>query len=424
MKNYTALFVLLLTVVLHNSTWASCLPGVYRDAQQNVIVLSDRVDQPDAGLGFLMLDGRYGNTSSSTSKFECENNFLYLTEQDTSTTQFTALKIRRTATTFISANTQLAGELIEPVDETPNTHPLVVMVQGSESSPAIGNNRAYLLAGKGIAVFVYDKRGTGKSEGIYTQNFNLLAEDAAAALTHAHTLAADRISRAGYWGASQGGWIAPLASLSAHADFIVIGYGLVASPIEEDLDQMLMEAQEQKLDTPCVAKIRQLSKITARILKSHFENGLQDLEKLRREFKQQSCPSNINGEYSGAMLHMTDAELRKIGSALFDNLELIWDYDSAPVLQKIHQPILWIAAQNDREAPIQRTLKKLALLKQHKSVIDVYTFPNTDHGMYEYQELADGTRKKTRVTNGYFSLVASWILEVQKPFVGNAVLMN
>ncbi len=54
------------------------------------------------------------------------------------------------------------------------------MVHGSEN-PAIGNVYPYMLVAQGVSVFVYDKRGTGASEGDYTQNFELLADDAAAA---------------------------------------------------------------------------------------------------------------------------------------------------------------------------------------------------------------------------------------------------
>ena len=41
------------------------------------------------------------------------------------------------------------------------------------------------LPAEGIGVFVYDKRGTGKSGGVYTQNYLLLADDAIAAMNEA-----------------------------------------------------------------------------------------------------------------------------------------------------------------------------------------------------------------------------------------------
>src|SRR3990170_3000444 len=43
--------------------------------------------------------------------------------------------------------------------------PLVVMVHGSERTSSLNSPYAYSLAAQGISVFVYDKRGTGASEG-------------------------------------------------------------------------------------------------------------------------------------------------------------------------------------------------------------------------------------------------------------------
>jgi pimeloyl-ACP methyl ester carboxylesterase len=94
---------------------------------------------------------------------------------------------------------------------------------------------------------------------------------------------------------------------------------------------------------------------------------------------------------------------------VFDNLELIWNYDSSAVLKRLDIPMLWILAEQDREAPIETTLAALASLKAQGKPIDIHTFARTDHGMYEFVENADGTRTNTRVTDGYFRLVADWI---------------
>lgn len=414
----------LLITCLQTLAWAKCTPGVYGNAQHNVVVITNTIETPSAGFKYLMLDGRFGTTGSASKPFRCHSNFIELHNEEKHTHRLTPTTVSRTKTTFTSAEAILTGELIEPAGAINKSRPLVVMVHGSEQSPAIGNPRALLLAGLGISVFVYDKRGTGQSSGIYTQNFDLLAADAAAAMTHVRTLAAGRFGRAGYWGASQGGWVAPLAATNSHADFVVVGYGLVASPIEEDLDQMLLEARQQKLPPEQVSQIRRLSEVTAKILISHFADGLNELKVLRQEYKTNTWINSINGEYSGAMLRMSDADLQRIGRAVFDNLELIWDYESSLVLESIQVPLLWIAAENDREAPSERTLHQLAKLKKCNPKLQVYVFPNTDHGMYEYAEMSDGTRHFTRVTNGYFRLVAEWIQENKKPFTGKAFSLN
>lgn len=420
----TVFLTTLLMVCLQIPAWAECTPGVYRNDQHNVIVVSDVVENPSAGFKYLMLDGRFGTTLSASKPFQCGNNFITLNDEVKITSRFSPAPISRTKTTFTSADTVLTGELIEPAGPINESRPLVVMVHGSEQSPAIGNSRALLLAGLGISTFVYDKRGTGQSNGLYTQNFELLAEDAAAAMAHARTRAAGRFGRAGYWGASQGGWVAPLAATRSQADFVVVGYGLVASPIEEDLDQMILEARQQKLDPNSISQIHRLSKITAKIVTSHFSDGLKELKELQQELKTKPWINTITGEHSGAMLRMSQTDLKRIGRAVFDNLELIWDYDSSQVLEKLQSPLLWIAAENDREAPSERTLQQLSQLKQRNAALQVYVFPNTDHGMYEYTEMPDGSRQPTRVTNGYFQLVAEWILGNKEPFAGNAFLLN
>ena len=117
----------------------------------------------------------------------------------------------------------------------------------------------------------------------------------------------------------------------------------------------------------------------------------------------------IKGEYSGDMRRMSDADLRRVGRAVFDNLELIWNYDSTTVLKRLNVPVLWILAEQDREAPIDATLSSLDIFRKQGKPFDIYTFPKTDHGMYEFVENADGTRTNTRVTNGYFGLLADWI---------------
>src|SRR3546814_8705062 len=93
------------------------------------------------------------------------------------------------------------------------------------------------MAAQGISVFVYDKRGTGGSEGEYTQNFELLAADAAKALDTARGMTAGRPGRAGFFRGSPGGWVAPPAATRTKADFVAGGFGLVASPGEEGREQ-------------------------------------------------------------------------------------------------------------------------------------------------------------------------------------------
>ena len=388
---------------------AECPTGAYGSGHDGDFVVATSVPSiPAPGQRYLFRDGRRGSTLEADSPVRCTADGMRVRGADGQSTLWPRIALQETDTTFVSVGSRLAGRLIEPETREPEL-PLVVMVHGSERTSATGSPYAYALAAQGIRVFAYDKRGTGESEGEYTQNFELLAEDAAAALAHARALAQGRFGRAGYFGGSQGGWVAPLAATRSDADFVAIGFGLVVSPIEEDREQMLSEARAAGLDAQAIEQINRLSRATARLLTSHFEDGFEELSALRRELAQSRWVASIEGEHSGAMLRTADADLRRLGRARFDNLELIWDYDAEAVLQRLDTPLLWVLAGEDREAPIENTRAALGSLVAAGKPVDVYLFPDTDHGMLEFRTLPDGSRQGTRITDGYLRLLGDWI---------------
>ncbi|MBO9574865.1 MAG: alpha/beta fold hydrolase [Sphingobium sp.] len=400
---------------------APCEPGAYGRPDQDVVVLERKAWIPSPHLGYILLDGRYGSTADQNSPISCHASSVALRLANGRLVVLQKRIFLRTKEQIPAAGATLVGELLEPAQPAEqHDRPLVVMVHGSEKEAAISNNRAYLLAAQGVSVFTYDKRGTGQSGGEYTQNFELLADDAAAAMAHAQAVARGRFGRSGYWGQSQGGWVAPLAATRSKVDFVAVGFGLVASPIEEDRDQMLLEAQTLGLGESDLNEIRQLSDATATVVSSHFATGLDELEALRHRFAGRKWVQSISGEYSGEMLRMSDADLRRVGQALFDNLEIIWDYDARPALRSLKTPLLWTIAEKDRAAPAAGTLAALASLKALGKPFDVYVFPGTDHGMYEFVERKSGERVNTRVTDGYFRLIGDWVLGLRRASYGNS----
>jgi pimeloyl-ACP methyl ester carboxylesterase len=396
---------------------AQCMSGVYRAGGQFVVLGATDPAKPATGQRYAMLDGRRGSIADLDTLVRCANDKAEVRQADESWLVMLREATIETRTQFDSDETLLSGELIEPAGPPDPTRPLVVMVHGSEKTSAPSRTYGYMLVGQGVSVFVYDKRGTGASEGEYTQNFELLADDAAAALREAQRLAKGRFARSGYYGGSQGGWVAPLAATRSRADFVAIGFGLVVSPIDEDLEQMLQEADEQHLGTNEKSDIRRLSAATAAIVSSHFERGFDRLQALRRQIGAAAWAKKIDGEYSGEMLRMSDADLRRIGRARFDNLELIWDYDAKAALARLSVPLLWVLAGEDREAPIEVTERMLRELRDRGQKVDIYLFPQTDHGMVEFRTNPDGSRTATRITQGYLPLIGDWIKgNVQPPY--------
>ncbi|WP_374525132.1 alpha/beta hydrolase family protein [Sphingopyxis sp.] len=403
MKILTAGIALLAAVAAPASAQNDCKAGTYRAADGDFVVLVPSPVVPAPGLRYQFRDGRRGATNEAGAPLTCQAETVSVKGK-----AWPKIAFRETPVTFDSLQTKLTGMLIEPPGADPK-RPLVVMVHGSERTSPIGGPYGYAMAAQGLSVFVYDKRGTGASEGDYTQNFELLAEDAAKALDSARRTAAGRFGRAGFFGGSQGGWVAPRAATLTRADFVAIGFGLVASPIEEDREQMVSEVRAAGLGPDAEALVDRLSKATAGLLLSNFRDGYDALDAVRTEMAAQPWAAKIEGEYSGAMARLSDADLRRIGRARFDNLELIWDYDAVAVLKKLDTPLLWVLAGEDREAPIETTRGALMDLKAAGKPVDVYLFPETDHGMWEYVQHPDGSRDVTRITDGYLKLLGDWI---------------
>lgn len=401
---------------------AACPPGAYGPGNGDFVVAVPVPSIAAPGQRYMFRDGRRGSTLDPDAAATCDDGAMRVRDEGGETHSWPPLPLRETETRFSSLGTQLAGRLIEPA--TSDAQPLVVMVHGSERTSATRSPYAYALAAQGLRVFAYDKRGTGESEGEYTQNFELLAEDAAAALDEARRLAQGRVSRAGYFGGSQGGWVAPLAATRSRADFVAVGFGLVASPIDEDRAQMIDELRAAGHGEAAFDQARRLSQATAHLLTSNFTEGFDTLSQLREEFAGEPWFDALRGEYSGDLLRTGDGDLRRVGRARFDNLELIWDYDAIAALRRLDAPLLWVLAEKDREAPIEDTRRALMALQAEGKPIDLYLFPDTDHGMVEFEAMPDGSRRVTRITDGYLRLLADWIRGDVRGSYGRGVLLR
>lgn len=307
---------------------------------------------------------------------------------------------------FESHGLKLAGRLVMPRLE--GAIPVAVLVHGSErDSGVVFNRMQYLLPANGIGVFVYDKRGTGKSEGSYTQNFHLLSDDAAAALKKARAMAGSLASEVGFQGGSQAGWVVPLAASKTKADFAVVGYGLAENPLAEDREEVFDDLRTAGYGDEVIAKAREITDATGRVMASGFNDGFDELNAVRAKYGDEPWYAKINGEFTGDFLGTPDWILRIIGP-WFD-VGTSWTYDPVPALQSYQGPHLWVLAGRDSSAPPANTLRILRDVQTTHRNLDVVMFPTADHGITEF-EVKNGERIDTRFSDGYFHLLADWIL--------------
>lgn len=304
------------------------------------------------------------------------------------------------------ADVELAGRLVWP--EGVERAPLAVLVHGSENYSALDYaSLQRLLPAQGIAAFVYDKRGTGGSTGDYTQDFDLLAADAAAAHAAALALAGERITASGYLGGSQGGWVAPLAATLSEPDFVIASFGLAESPLAEDREQVQMELREAGYGADVLAQALEVTNATGRLLASDFSEGHEELERVKAAYGDEPWFNELEGEITRDMIIRPLWQFR-MGYA-FLGVGTSWGHDPVPVLRQVEAPMLWVLAGADREAPSANTRTILTALQAEGRAIDVAYFPNTDHGIVRFIEDESGTRQTLGYAEGYFELLADWI---------------
>jgi pimeloyl-ACP methyl ester carboxylesterase len=378
----------------------SCETGIFRSDTTTFVAIT----KTDKGFSYTFGDGAMGNPQDAGAAVACGKNAVLVRGKES----WAKVAISESNTRFESNGVMLAGRLMEPPGAGKNT-PLVVYAHGSEASGWIDRARdPYQLVGRGVSVFVYDKRGTGSSKGDYTQNFPRLADDLVAASREAKRLANDRFGRFGLVGLSQGGWIVPLATARTKAQFIGIGYGLAVDITEQDAAQVANALRERGYGDDVIVKGKKVTDVTASIARSGAKQGLDELTAVQNQFGKEAWFPLIKGNYSGVLLAMSADDLRHKGMPQFDKLEVDWSIDPLQVLRNVDVPQLWAFADQDRQAPGAATLERLATLRRQGKDISIFRFPDADHGMRETAETKDGARKSTGSAAGFYDLMADW----------------
>lgn len=309
-------------------------------------------------------------------------------------------------TRFQGSGVMLNGRLTLPPGEA--RVPIVVLIHGAERSSAVDTYSLQReLASQGIGVFAYDKRGTGRSEGRYTQNYLILATDAIRAMHEARRLAGKRAGRIGYQGGSQGGWVAPLAAKIEPVDFVIVSFGLAVSPIEEDREAIAFDMTRAGFDADVQRKAGEVAEATAAIIDSNFTEGFDRLDALKAKYGKEPWFRFVRGNFTSHLLSTPEAVARRDFPALLEGVPA--NYDPIPVLSNLDVPQLWILGGQDRDAPPFETLRRLEELKRTGHPITTAVFPQADHGMYEFEIDKEGERVSTRQPKGYLQMMVNFI---------------
>ena len=386
----------------NSAAGGACEPGAYRSDDGDLLAI---VRTPTK-VAYTFIHGQRGDIAAKDSPVHCVDAAITTTDGR----KWNKLAFLSTEVNFTSHGTALHGVLLRP--QAPNKTPLVVLVHGSERTSPNGSSVQQLLTAQGVATFAYDKRGTGRSHGVYTQDFVLLADDAAAAVAAARSACPKCFQRVGLHGGSQGGWIAPLAAIKSKADFVEVGFGVVGSPLEQDIWQVDYELRDAGFAPD--AAVHAVTAATAAIAASDFTEGLDELNAIRRRYGAEPWFSRLSGQYTGELVR------GEIERAREESPAVPWHYDSIDVLRRLRIPQLWVFAQEDSIAPSAPSIARLEDLRRHGLDAAIVVYPQTDHGIATYIRDASGQRRRTGLADGYLQLLADWAKGTVKGPYGDA----
>jgi uncharacterized protein len=302
----------------------------------------------------------------------------------------------REAITCHNGDVTLAGTLQVPTGNDP--HPAVVFVHGSGSETRDASSfLADRLTREGLASLTFDKRGAGASTGDWREaDFNDLAKDVLACVEVLKARRDINRSRIGLAGASQAGWVAPLAaSRSSDIAFVALISGPAVPVWREGWWDTEFRLRDRSFGATEIDKARVMLRLNDEVTRTG--RGFDELQRLVAAQRDEPWFPALGLQ----QVPPPDAQFRRF-------YRRIIDFDPLPVLQRLSIPTLWLFGDRDAEMPSEETAEILQRLKAQGKDITVRTFSGADHSLFVAAEQGQ-TFRWPRLVPGYIDVFTDWI---------------
>ncbi len=280
-----------------------------------------------------------------------------------------------------------------------------VVVTHSASSPlrssSLYTHLREMLPVLGIAVFVYDRRGSGGSGGnLETSDYDLLADDAVAAV---RMLQADpRIDpkRVGIWGLSQGGWLSLLAATrSADVAFAV---SISAPVVTPDVQMMFSSENSLRVNGYSSADIGQMR--ATRQAVDDYMRGTGNAVTAQR------MVDAAKGKPWFKYLYLADPVEDRATSRWRKEIA----HDPLGTVKAVKVPSLVIYGAADPVVPVAASVERLKALAGALPMTDVVVIAGADHFMQTTVDPKDLLNPENADSGkpdatAYFALLANWL---------------
>jgi pimeloyl-ACP methyl ester carboxylesterase len=310
--------------------------------------------------------------------------------------------MHRSEVEFSNGDVTLIGTLTLPDGDGP--WPGIVTVHGA--SGGLRDFRLFthlesLLVPAGVAVLRYDRRGSGASGGDFdAASFEVLADDALAALDVLVVQPGVDPARIGLYGFSQGGWIAPVAAArSSRVAFLVLVGACAVTPAE----QMNYVARTQ------IAEAGHGREAVRRALeiRTAVDEAIRG-RRSRHEAADLVRAASREPWFQLAWVSEPPAEPNEEDQ----KWRLQMDYDIRPVLERIELPVLLVHGPHDRWTPVPESRAAWqAAYAGSSALLEAVLLPGTGH----FPTLANGLdgEETAPISADYEALLLRWLRGVE-----------
>ncbi len=270
------------------------------------------------------------------------------------------------------------GTLYTPKTAPP--YPLLVLAHGSGNFKR--NSKPYAVYGKyfsdhGFAVFLFDKRGIGDSEGNYsdeTYYLDSLASDLTSAYEFIQSSPLIDSKRAGILGVSQGGWVIPLALQNIKSISYVVS---VSGPsIPPYLSDLTYDADQYRKDGFTDSEVTEI--IDYNRIISEYVGNFKDREKAiaaKKKYSERPWFKKL-----GFRSTLSPEDTLRLSKYNHYRREM---FDPAPYWNKPEIPTLTIFGAKDAHIPVDTCMKRFDSIFQENKYSDytIKEFKNLGHIM-------------------------------------------
>ena len=306
---------------------------------------------------------------------------------------------------FSNGNTHLVGTVYLP--KAGDHLPAVVALHSAGASTRESALYRHLREGLpaiGFAVLIYDRRGSGRSSGdLHNSDYETLAADAVAGQQALARFPRIDPNKIGFWGLSQGGWLAVLAAgRSQDAAFAVS----VSAPLVNAEKQM-------EFATSNLLAVRGYSQsdveqmLAARMAWMGYLHNKNSRDAAIEALRKAEANPWFNLVYLPRAADLTaDPEHDAVRKKLDD--------DPVAAVRKAKVPLLFLYGDSDPWVPVARSIERLQSLTSELHNIEYAVVPGANHEMMspvnETMQVDQNTKRNDQPqAPTYFLLLGSWL---------------